>query len=80
MDDAPGVQAVLDQLLDDRGGPLDDLSSRDAIDEMIIQDADPTHQSLPSKRAILAWASTTGASTARRVGRRREITTEPIDI
>ena len=35
-----GVEAVLDQLLDDGCGALDDLAGRDLIDEVIVEDAD----------------------------------------
>ena len=35
-----GVEAVLDQLLDDGGRALDDLAGRDLIDEVIVEDAD----------------------------------------
>ncbi len=35
-----GVEAVLDQLLDDGRGALDDLAGRDLIDEVIVENAD----------------------------------------
>ena len=35
-----GVEAVLDQLLDDGSRPLDDFAGGDLIDEVVVEDAD----------------------------------------
>ena len=35
-----GVEAVLDQLLDDGRRPLDDLAGGDLIDEVVVENAD----------------------------------------
>ena len=40
---APGVERVLDQLLDDRGGTLDDFAGGDLIGEMKREPVDPGH-------------------------------------
>jgi hypothetical protein len=64
------IEAVFNELLDDGGGPLDDLPCRDAIDKMIVEDADATHGA--SAQASRARHSCTrpyslGASAARRL-------------
>ena len=43
----PGVESVLDELLDGRGRPLDDLAGGDAIDDGARQAADAGHSSHP---------------------------------
>jgi hypothetical protein len=41
-----GVNRVFDQLLDDRGRPLDDFARRDAFGYRFIEDVDYTHRVL----------------------------------
>jgi hypothetical protein len=45
----PGIERVLDELLDDRGRPLHDLSGRYLIDELRRQDAN-RHSTSPTAR------------------------------
>src|SRR4029079_1736318 len=49
----PGVEGVLDQLLDHRGRPLDHLARRDLIDDRLRQDLDArqdVHAAVVSRR------------------------------
>src|SRR5262249_16801014 len=47
-----GVDAVLEQLLQHAGGPLDDLARGDLCDDVLGQDLDATHDPLrPEERA-----------------------------
>jgi hypothetical protein len=40
---SPSVQRVLTELLDHRSGSLDDLASRDFVDQIWTEDRDPSH-------------------------------------
>ena len=39
----PGVEGVLDELLDDRRRPLDDLARGDLVDQDVRENRDPRH-------------------------------------
>ena len=61
MRDPPGagVDGVLDQLLDDRGGPLDDFARGDLVGEVGRQPMDPGHgYSQPRRRKYTSMAPT----------------------
>jgi hypothetical protein len=45
-----GIQGILDQLLDDGGRPVDDLARRDAVDGLIVENANPAHQGTSCRR------------------------------
>ena len=49
-----GIEAVFDQLLDHRCGPLDDLTGRDAVDDVARQDPNAAHAQVLLRPPCLA--------------------------
>jgi len=61
----PGVESVLDELLEHRGGALDDLAGGDLADELIRQKADAGHRPDPIRRRRHDGPQPAGSSTRR---------------
>ncbi len=78
-----GVQAVLDQLFDDRGGALNDFARGDLVDELVGKDADrhrgPGSTGIGKARSVpvirLGRPAYRGASDAAAAGAARTLAT-----
>jgi len=63
-----GVDGVLDELLDDGGGSLDDLAGRDLVGDVVGQEADAIHGG--ARWWVDGWAGKRGVAGGRGAGRR----------